>query len=132
MTAPKLNGTTIVRDRGGRSHVFGPADEVPEWAWARIGPHLWEAPPAGVGEDPEPEHHGAEAQSEEQGEESGGSTLEVPPLNGKGSSAGAWRAYAIAAAKARGLNIEIPEDAKRDDIVEALTAAGVPTAPEKE
>lgn len=135
MSKPKLNGTTIVRDRAGRAHTFGPGDKVPEWAWPRIGAHLWEVAPEGgtvpevIPTAPEKEPEGEQPAA---GEVPGGVALEIPPLVGAGSSAGAWRAYALAAAKARGLNIEIPEDAKRGGIVEALTAAGIPTAPEKE
>lgn len=134
MAKPKLSGTTIVRDRAGRAHAFGPSDTVPEWAWSRIGAHLWEVAPEGV----EPEVISTDLEKEPEGEQSGTgetsevSTLEIPPLVGKGSSTDAWRAYAVAAAKARNLNIEIPADAKRADIVDALTGAGIPTAPEKE
>lgn len=56
-----------------------------------------------------------------------GQDLTPPPLNGAGSSAAAWREYALAAAKAKGLGIEIPEDANRGDIVDALKSAGVRT-----
>lgn len=35
-----------VTDENGSAHVFGPADEVPEWAQARItNPKAWETPP---------------------------------------------------------------------------------------
>ncbi|GAA4762585.1 hypothetical protein [Microbacterium gilvum] len=53
--------------------------------------------------------------------------LAAPPKSGNGSSADAWRAYGIAAAELRGLNIEIPEGASRSEIVEALEGAGIPT-----
>lgn len=54
-------------------------------------------------------------------------TLQVPPKGGAGSGADAWRAYAVGAAKAKGLNIEIPEGAGREDIIEALNGAGIAT-----
>lgn len=53
-------------------------------------------------------------------------SLVVPPLNGAGSSKAAWLDYAKKAAQAAGLQIDIPADAKRDDIVEALRTANIP------
>ncbi|MEU7771231.1 hypothetical protein AB0C44_07885 [Micromonospora taraxaci] len=44
-----------------------------------------------------------------------------PPKGGAGSGAAAWRAYAAKH------NVEVAEDASREDVVEALTEAGVPT-----
>lgn len=44
-----------------------------------------------------------------------------PPKSGAGSGVEAWAAYAAAQ------GVEIPEGAKRDDIVAALETAGVPT-----
>lgn len=54
-------------------------------------------------------------------------TIAVPPRAGAGSSADVWRTYAIEATKARGLNIELPDDASRADIIAALNGAGIPT-----
>ncbi|WP_449408004.1 hypothetical protein [Microbacterium maritypicum] len=48
-----------------------------------------------------------------------------PPMSGAGSGGPAWRDYALAATKKAGLEIEIPEDAKRSDIVEALKSANI-------
>jgi hypothetical protein len=56
-----------------------------------------------------------------------GDELVPPPLNGAGSAAPAWRDYAIKAVAAAGLEIDIPEDAKRGDIVDALKSAGIRT-----
>lgn len=53
--------------------------------------------------------------------------LTPPPLNGAGSSATAWRDYALAATQARKLEIEIPEGSTRGDIIDALKSAGIPT-----
>lgn len=44
-----------------------------------------------------------------------------PPKNGKGSGTDAWVAYAAAH------GVEVGEDAKRDDVISALDAAGVPS-----
>lgn len=50
----------------------------------------------------------------------------VPPQAGRGSGDAAWHAYATAATAKAGLSIEIPADAKKADIIEALKGAGVP------
>lgn len=50
----------------------------------------------------------------------------LPPRGGPGSGAGAWREYAAAAAEKKGLEIEIPADATRDDIIKALKGADIP------
>ena len=55
--------------------------------------------------------------------------LTPPPKYGSGSGTDAWRTYATQAARDRGLNIHIPGDAGRADIIEALVAAGIPTDP---
>jgi hypothetical protein len=49
-----------------------------------------------------------------------------PPRGGAGSGADAWRAYAAAATEKKGMQIEIPDDATRDDIIEALKGADIP------
>ncbi|RCL91799.1 MAG: hypothetical protein DBW62_00655 [Microbacterium sp.] len=42
----KLNATTVVRDKRGRSHVFGPDSDIPAWAETAItNRDLWEIPP---------------------------------------------------------------------------------------
>lgn len=41
-----LKTNVHVTDENGRAHVFGPADEVPEWAQALItNPKAWLEPP---------------------------------------------------------------------------------------
>lgn len=107
--------------------VYEAGTKVPAEVAARItNPKAWGKDSTPSGDAPDPA-----ADTSDDGPK--GTDAEViPPLTGKGSSVDAWRAYANAAALARGLNIEIPEDAKRGDIVEALEAAGVPTAPEEE
>lgn len=49
-----------------------------------------------------------------------------PPSKVSGSAI-AWRDYAIAAAAAGGLNIDVPEGTKRGEIIAALDAAGIST-----
>jgi hypothetical protein len=44
-----LNGFVHVTDETGTAHVFGPADDVPEWAQALItNPKAWAEPPTTV------------------------------------------------------------------------------------
>jgi hypothetical protein len=47
--------------------------------------------------------------------------VEIPPRVGKGSSREAWAAYAEAS------GVEVPEDATRQDVIDALEKAGVAT-----
>lgn len=82
--------------------VFHPGDDVPRWALERMGAHCF-----ADGIHP-------------LGESGSGDDGGPPPKAGPGSSVDAWRAYA----EAHG--IEMPDDAKRDDIVQALADNGVP------
>lgn len=89
-----------VFDIDGVVHVFGPGDEVPTWAAKLItNPAAWDEMP--------------ELPDEE---------IEIPARGGAGSGAGAWAAYA----KAKGF--DVPADASREEIIEALEAEGIPTA----
>lgn len=84
----------------GVAHVFGPGADVPDWAARKItNPKAWDELP--------------ELEDEE---------IEIPARGGAGSGAGAWADYA----KAKGF--EVPDDASREDIIEALEAEGIPTA----
>lgn len=47
-----------------------------------------------------------------------------PPMTGKGSGVNAWREYAAAQ------EVEVPDDADRDAIVQALVDAGKPVSAE--
>lgn len=105
-------------------------DKVPEGI--EVGTHVLEAksgktekseatgkaPKSPKGDKTAPEGSGAGDQS---------SKLTPPPKAGAGSSADAWRTYALEATAAHGLNIDIPEGAKREAIIEALTAVQIPT-----
>lgn len=81
--------------------------------------------PTGDGdEDPDGEPtEGPDASDAGEAHDGGGEPEEIPlpPKAGPGASAAAWRAYAGAH------GVEVPEDAKRDDIIAALEAASVPT-----
>lgn len=50
----------------------------------------------------------------------------LPPRGGPGSGAAAWRAYGETAAKALGFEIDIPADATKTDIIEALRSVDIP------
>lgn len=93
----------------------GPGEVPPEVAALITNPAAWEggqvpamqsAPDSPAPEVPEPDGPGAPP-------------MDPPPKAGRGSSVEAWAAYAAAN------GVEVPADAKRDDIVAALAAAGV-------
>lgn len=90
-----------VQDAQGAMHVFGPADEVPEWAQERItNPKAWDKAPAGKGESSGTQNDGQ------------------PPRSGKGSSTDVWAEYAAQQ------GVDVPDDASREDIIAACDAAG--------
>lgn len=53
--------------------------------------------------------------------EGSGSGSDIPPKGGAGSGVDAWKAYAAK------LDVEVADDASRDDVIAALEAAGHPT-----
>lgn len=59
-------------------------------------------------------------------EDASSEDLGIPPQSGRGSGDAAWHAYATAAAEKAGMQIEIPGDAKKADIIEALKGANIP------
>lgn len=60
-------------------------------------------------------------------EKPAGDSDELNPPSKVAGSAAKWREYGIAAAAAAGLQIEIPEGAKRGEIIEALEGAKIRT-----
>jgi hypothetical protein len=82
---------------------FRRGDEIPDQYAAKCGPHCFA-----------------------DGGDSDDNPSAVPPKTGKGSGKEAWGEYAATAAP----EVEIPEDASRDDIIAALEGAGIPTAAE--
>lgn len=117
----KLTATTIVparpMDGGEAFRTFGPDDgDVPEWAAKQMGAHLFEN-----GEHPYPEskYPGKDDDPGVSGDldrEPGA----IPPMSGKGSGRDNWAAYA------NDVDVEIPADAGRDQIIEAIRVAGKP------
>lgn len=100
-----LVGFVHVSDEHFDVHSFGPNDKVPEWAARKMGTHCF-ADGAHPFQD-EPETQGEQA--------------DVPARSGPKSSAEAWHAYAAAK------GVVVDSAAKRDDVIVALEAAGVPT-----
>lgn len=118
----KLTQNTMLYDEHGELVFLFAGDEAPEWAKSQLGKHLFEKSesPKSVSEsiaDGETVRSAAgklpvvEAKEEE--EEKG---VTQPK---RGASAAAWRKYASAA----GVNIE--KGMTRDEIVEAVEAAGI-------
>lgn len=100
-----LVGVTIIRDSAGQDHILHAGDEVP--VGRTVGGHLLSTDDAP--KDGKPVENA------------------IPAKAGRGSSADAWKAYAEAAIADRGLHIDIPDDATRADIIEALQEAQIPT-----
>lgn len=110
----KLNTHVHVHDKHGKPHVFGPGQDIPDWAQEKItNPRVWEEPPAG---DSSPAGGGGR----------GKPLLSPPPKSGTGSGAKAWAEYAVA------YGVSVPEKASREDIIELLQAAELPTEPAEE
>jgi hypothetical protein len=116
----KLTANTIVparpMDGGEPFRVFGPDDDVPEWAGKQMGAHLFEN-----GEHPYPDskYPGKDddpGAASDPDREPGA----IPPMNGKGSGRDNWAAYA------NDVDVDIPADAGRDQIIEAIRVAGKP------
>jgi hypothetical protein len=91
---------TMMSDDGVVVHLpVGTSEkDVPAWAMDRISnPLVWDAPVVEV------------------------APVVAPPKSGAGSGAAAWVDYA------RAMGLDVTEDAKRDDVIAACEAAGVPT-----
>jgi len=117
----RLRTHVHVRDEKNVAHVFGPDDEVPRWAAAKItNPKAWAQQPEIV-EDDDPATVPASSGAAEQTPAGGGSQDSAggarPPKVGAGSSREVWAAYAAV----RGL--ELPESASKADIIAAVEAA---------
>lgn len=88
-----------VNGDGGQPHVFGPDDEVPEWAARKMGPHCFD------GDHPYPD------ESRKSGTE--------PSRNGKGSSLDAWVAFAAENGH------DVDPGTSRDQVIADLAILGV-------
>ncbi|WIB25818.1 hypothetical protein [Curtobacterium sp. MCSS17_015] len=111
---PVLNCTVIVRDDTFVTHVFLAGDEPPAWAVKKItNPNVWANASAAVARNRDTADSAAEPETP--------ATVRVPPKAGRGSSAKAWAAYALA----QGFAVE--GDATATEIREALQEQGIPT-----
>lgn len=121
-----LVGSVLVENpNGGDLIVLVAGSKVPKGV--ELGAHVLAPKGSGAsGEASTPTGDGSGASESDAGSGGGSDDLVVPPMNGAGSGAGAWREYGIAAAAKAGLQIDIPEDAKRGDIVDALKSANIP------
>jgi hypothetical protein len=120
----ELNGNVWV---DGRLYRKGQSESDVGDAATRIGDHAWvevesgsatdgtpAPPPAAPSVDEEP------SGDDESDEDAGDGALNPPPQAGPGSSGEAWRAYAAS------VGVEVPTDAKRDDVIDLIRMAGKP------
>lgn len=114
-----LEGVVVALDSNGTGITLYPGDTVPEGV--EVGAHVLDGKPSKdapkTKKTEPPAKPAAPAQPTE---------LTAPPRAGKGSTVDAWREYATNATAAHGLNIDFPDDVKRDEIIDALTDAGIP------
>jgi hypothetical protein len=106
---PKLTDNTIVvHPDTGQPVLLVATGDLPDWAEGLVGDHLLDSKPAPAREpEREPEKPADEPA--------------VPPRGGPGSGAPAWRSYAAS------VGVDVPQEASREDVIEALEAAGKPT-----
>lgn len=119
--ARRLRRSVHVRDDRGAFHVFGPSDDVPSWAVAKIGnPAAWED---GAGLPAAPSSPAKAPTRTEVQTTPAAQAAEVadapPPQRGPGSATAAWRAYAARK------GVTVADDADRSDIIAACREAGV-------
>jgi hypothetical protein len=108
--AELIENTLVRHPETGTAVLLAAGGELPEWATGLVGGHLIKGersapgnPTANPIEQPKPAGDGP------------------PPKGGAGSGAPEWRAYAARK------GVEVPDDASRDDVIAALSAANVPT-----
>jgi hypothetical protein len=134
----KLATYVHVADEHEAMHVFGPGDDLPEWAARKIfNPKAWVDGKVPYPYDESRERtekarrlraqlaelealneSSADAAPAKPAEPSGDGP---PPKGGPGSGAPAWREYC------RKHQVEVADDASREDCIDTLTSAGVPT-----
>lgn len=125
----KLN-TFVTVHQDGEPHTFGPDDEVPSWAEKSItNPNVWaEAPKSKDKSEKSGKSKDKAATTEAlatgspEGETGAPATSDdasngEPPRAGAGSGLDAWKAFAA------GQGIEVPDDAKREDIFALVDAS---------
>lgn len=94
---------------------YGPdSTDIPAQVAEQIGEHAWID-----GKKPANRSRGGKIQRAEQGGTGDG----PPPLSGKGSGEDAWRAYAET------VEVDVTDAKTRDEIIDAIKAAGKPVEP---
>jgi hypothetical protein len=129
----QLVSTVHVADPDGRACVFGPGDELPDWAYTAIrNPKAWAlttgAAPAVAQNGPpaaEPTPLDLAVGVASPAANPAGEAPAVPPRTGPGSGTAEWAAYALA----HGLDISTLTT--RAQVIAALDVAGVPTVAQK-
>jgi hypothetical protein len=118
----RLRRVVHLRDDRGVRHVFGPHDELPDWAAARIrNPAAWADTAPDPDQDPPPREDPPPVSVNQPAVEPAATAVPIPPRSGKGSGRSAWAAYAAHH------GIAVGEDWERGDIIEALEHHGVAT-----
>lgn len=114
-----------VEDSKGRRVLLTPGEDVPAWAVGLIrNPRAWADAEPPAPESPAPESPAPMGAAEVFPEMVDNTPVPVgtpPPRNGKGSSRAAWAEYATRN------GLAVTAEAQRDDIVERLDEAGIPT-----
>lgn len=105
-------GFVHVFDARSEAHAFGPDDEVPDWAAAKMGAHVF---PDGEHPLPDSDYPGKAAAADGPDRQPG----QEPPRSGAGASRDAWAEFA------REKGQEVAPEAKRPDIISALEAEGI-------
>jgi hypothetical protein len=105
----------------GRRYLRGMSAEDVGDAAVQIGDHAW----VGSGADSAAPAQAAPTpvdvvEDEDEEAATDGDTPEPPPRSGPRGSGQAWRDYATA------VGVDVPADAKRDDVIAALRKAGKP------
>lgn len=115
-----LDGVVVALGENGQPIILRAGDNVPKGV--EVGDHVLALEASGnAGGDAQPESTASEAAGSRDA-----ATAALPPRGGPGSGANAWRAYGVAAAKAQGFEIDIPDDATKADIIEALKSVDIP------
>lgn len=97
--------------------AYGPDDDVPAEVAERIGDHAW-ADDSDQGDGGEPAEVGFTDPTARQSPAGAGDS-DAPPRSGRGSGVDAWRAYAART------DLDVADDASREDIIAAAEDAGL-------
>lgn len=115
-----LDGVVVAVGKDGQPVILRGGDKVPKGI--EVGTHVLATKASDESDD--------DSESEDPTSDATGSPdalmPALPPRGGAGSGADAWRAYGVAAAKVKGFEIDLPADATKTDIIEALKSVDIP------